>query len=114
MFVLEGSNNQTDNALSAAYFELGTGQPCYGALIAICASQQRSAIAGLEGDKKLFIPIPTPVTNTVEVSVKGLRIRRLEAIEYMERRYTRSMGEPTPGEFYWDIEREVLHLMLLG
>ncbi len=103
MFILEGSNNETDNSLSSAYFELGTGAKCYGALI---------AVVGIEGGNAIALPIPTPTTSVVEVSVKGLRIRKLDAIEYMGRRYTRSLAEPQPGEFYWDIEREVLRFAI--
>lgn len=102
MFILEGSNNKTDNALSAAHFELGTGEACYGALI---------AIVGSEGDKTLTLPAPAPASQ-IEVSVKGLRITRLSAIEYMGRRYTRTLGVPNKGEFYWDTERETLILIL--
>ncbi len=101
MFTLEGSNNETNNALSSAHFELGTGKECYGALI---------AVIGLEGNKSISLPIPTPTTHVIEVSVKGLRIKRLDAIEYMGRRYTRSLGEPQPGEFYWDTEQKTLKL----
>lgn len=102
MFILEGSNNETDNTLSAVHFELGTGENCYGALI---------AIVGSEGDKALTLPAPAPA-NQIEVSVKGLRITRLSAIEYMGRRYTRNLSEPQLGEFYWDTGREVLILTL--
>jgi hypothetical protein len=101
VFTLEGFNNETDNSLSSAHFELGTGKACYGALI---------AVIGLEGNKSLSFHIPTPTTSVIEVSVKGLRIKRLDAIEYMRRRYTRSLGEPQPGEFYWDTEGKTLKL----
>lgn len=105
VFILEGSNNETDNAISSAHFELGTGEKCYGALI---------AIVGSEGDKTLTLPAPAPANQVVEVSVKGLRITRLSAIEYMSKRYTRSLGEPQPGEFYWDVERETLKVAITG
>ncbi|HEY9610504.1 hypothetical protein [Allocoleopsis sp.] len=95
MFILEGSNNETDNALSAAHFELGTGVACYGALI---------AVIGSEGAETLILPAPNPINQVVEVGVKGLKINRLDAIEYMGRRYTRTLGKPEPGEFYCDHE----------
>ena len=97
MFILEESNNETDSVLSAAHFELGTEGKCYGALITIISSGQT-----------LSIPIPIPSGETITVSVKGLRIRQLEAIEYMGRRYTRTLDFPSPGEFYWNIAQESL------
>lgn len=105
MFILENSNNETDNTLSAAHFELGIGQPCYGALI---------AAIGIEGDKTLTLPAPSPTGSMVEVSVKGLRINRLDAIEYMGHRYTRTLGEPDAGEFYWDTESAILAIKVLN
>lgn len=91
MFILEGSNNETDNSLSAAHFELGTGEECHGAVV----------LMGIENASTLTLPTPNS-SGIIEVSVKGLRIGRLDAIEFMGRRYTRSLREPNPGEFYWD------------
>ena len=102
MFILEGANNETDNALSAAHFELGTGEECHGAVV----------IIGIENASTLTLPVPN-TTGIIEVSVNGLRIRRLDAIEFMGCRYTRSLGEPNAGEFYWNRDRDVLTLRVV-
>lgn len=98
MFVLEGSNNRTESQSGGAIFELGTGKPYYGALI---------AIAGTEG-KSITIPLPQYSGDTVVINVSSLPLRRVDAIEIAGRRYVQTNGELRSGEFFWDVGREVI------
>ncbi len=99
MFVLDGSNNRSDSNFSGAFFVLGTDEPRHGALL---------GRVGIEGSKSITVPLPHYQGDVVAISVKGMRLRRVDAVEIGGIRYVPTSGELQAGEFFFNSREEVI------